>query len=197
MTPLFRALLPVHFLAGLFLLTAASPALAVEQAAYKVVRADGDFEIRDYPRLKTAYTVQKGARDDVGNSSFRRLADYIFDRERPEGKIAMTAPVFMSSSGAQNTSMEFVMPRRFDREALPKPKDKRVKLGSRPPKRVAAIRFNGWADDDDLAEKEQELRAWMAKKGLKAGRKVEWAFYNPPWTLGPWRRNEVLIEVRR
>ncbi|MEM1422287.1 MAG: heme-binding protein, partial [Pseudomonadota bacterium] len=88
-----------------------------------------------------------------------------------------------------------VMPERFDMQTLPTPEDARVKLQETPARRVAAIRFSGWAGDDDLAEKEAELRTWMATQGFEPVGQAEWAFYNPPWTLGPWRRNEVLIEV--
>ncbi|MEL6979015.1 MAG: heme-binding protein [Pseudomonadota bacterium] len=172
-----------------------SAAMATEQAPYAVVQAEGRIEIRDYPELLTALTVEPGDRRASDDDAFRRLAAYIFDDERPEGEIAMTAPVFMAPEAQNSTSMEFVMPKRFTRETLPEPKDPGVSITERPARRVAAIRFSGWAGDDDLAEREAELRAWMAAQGLEARGEAEWAFYNPPWTLGPWRRNEVLIEI--
>lgn len=168
---------------------------AVEEPEYALVQTDGDIEIRDYPALIVAETVEDGDRRDVSNTAFRRLAGYIFEEERPEGKIEMTAPVLMAPEGSDKTSMQFVMPERFDMEALPEPQDARIALSETPPRRVAAIRFSGWAGDDDLAEKEAELRAWMSAQGLTPAGQAEWAFYNPPWTLGPWRRNEVLIPI--
>lgn len=176
-------------------LAPADHAGATEQAPYDIVRADGRIEIRDYPALLTAQTIEPGDRRASDNDAFRRLAAYIFDDERPEGEIAMTAPVFMAPEAQDRTSMEFVMPQRFTRETLPAPKDPGVSIVERPERRVAAIRFAGWAGDDDLQEKETELRAWLQAQGLAADGAAEWAFYNPPWTLGPWRRNEVLIEI--
>ncbi|MGD1870022.1 MAG: heme-binding protein [Neomegalonema sp.] len=168
---------------------------AVEEPNYTLVREDGDFEIRDYPTLLVAETTEAGDRRDVSNTAFRRLASYIFEEDRPEGEIEMTAPVLMAPQGSEETYMQFVMPERFDMQTLPTPEDARVKLQETPARRVAAIRFSGWAGDDDLAEKEAELRTWITSQGLEPVGQAEWAFYNPPWTLGPWRRNEVLIEV--
>ena len=110
----------------------------------------------------------------------------------------MTAPVLMAPAAPGRTAMAFVMPERFTPSTLPTPKDPNHRdRHDCPPGAMAAIRFSGWADDEDLAEKEAELRAWLAAEGLTAAEKAEWAFYNPPWTLGPWRRNEVLIELPR
>lgn len=174
----------------------AQPAFAkTDEPDYALVRAEGDIEIRDYPALIVAETVEQGDRRSVSNTAFRRLASYIFESDRPEGEIEMTAPVLMTPESEGQTSMQFVMPDRFTLDALPDPQDPRVALSETPARRVAAIQFSGWADDDDLVEKEAELRAWLSAQGLTAVGQAKWAFYNPPWTLGPWRRNEVLIEI--
>ena len=47
------------------------------------------------------------------------------------------------------------------------------------------------------AKRERELRAWMAENKLVAEGDAEYAGYDPPWTPGPFRRNEVLIRVAR
>ena len=183
--------------AGMVALAAAAPAAAAEEPDYALIRTAGKIEIRDYPALVTATTVEPGARREASNPAFKRLAGYIFNDDRPEGGIEMTAPVLMAPAAPGRTAMAFVMPERFTPSTLPTPKDPNIAIDTTPARRVAAIRFSGWADDEDLAEKEAELRAWLAAEGLTAAEKAEWAFYNPPWTLGPWRRNEVLIELPR
>jgi hypothetical protein len=64
-----------------------------------------------------------------------------------------------------------------------------------PARRVAAIRFSGRTTDAVLAQREAELRAWMAARGLDAAAAPVFAYYNDPFTPGPLRRNEVLIDL--
>lgn len=182
--------------AAAFIALSAGPTMATEEAPYALVRAESAIEIRDYPALITALTQERGDRAAASNPAFRRLAGYIFDDARPEGEIEMTTPVLMTSKD-DKTSMRFVMPQRLKVDDLPAPRNAKISIDTVPARRVAAIGFSGWADDDDLIEKERELRAWLADNGLTAVGRAEWAFYNPPWTLGPWRRNEVLIEIAR
>jgi DNA gyrase inhibitor GyrI len=70
-----------------------------------------------------------------------------------------------------------------------------VSLVKLPPRRVAAIRFDGRTTDERVAEREAELRAWMATRGLEAASPPLYAYYNDPLTPGFLRRNEVMIEV--
>ena len=64
--------------AGLFLFSART--FALEQLGYRVVVADGNFEVRDYPSAMAAEAVRKGSRNSSVNSAFGILADYIFAR---------------------------------------------------------------------------------------------------------------------
>lgn len=172
---------------------------AVEEPDYtRVTLAEtsaGEIEIRDYPSLVIAETVTQGDREEASGPGFRTLAGYIFESERPEGKIAMTAPVLMQPAEGERTAMRFIMPKEWSLDRLPRPENSTVALREINARRLAAIRFSGWADDRDLAEKEQTLRAYLAQEGLEPIGDAIWAFYNPPWTLGPWRRNEVLLEI--
>ena len=65
----------------------------VEVARYDVIERDGDIEIRAYPALVVAEVTRTGNRDEAVRSGFGSLAGYIFAKERPGEKIAMTAPV--------------------------------------------------------------------------------------------------------
>lgn len=169
-----------------------------EQPKFTLVERDGAFEIRDYPELVVAETRATGAREPALNAGFRRLADYIFAKRRGDGggsggeKIAMTAPVLSSEqSGSWRT--QFVMPSKYALDTLPKPADE-VELTRRPARRVAVLRFSGKATDAVLAARTDELRGWLAKRGLRGGA-VEYAFYNSPFIPAPLRRNEVLITL--
>ena len=59
----------------------------------------------------------------------------------------------------------------------------------------AVIRFAGRYDFISMDGKEDELRRWIADRGLTASDQVEYAGYDPPMTPPALRRNEVLIRL--
>src|SRR4051794_22920372 len=75
-----------------------------EEPAYQVVaRLEQGVEIRRYgPRLAAATTVE-GSVDDwqARSAAFKRLAGFIFGDNRPQAKIAMTAPVQIAPGSAK------------------------------------------------------------------------------------------------
>ncbi|UZK70825.1 heme-binding protein [Sphingomonas sp. S1-29] len=165
-----------------------------ETPEYTLVQRDGAIEVRDYPALLVATTVQSGLRETALRQGFRTLADYIFAKSRPGKKIAMTAPVLADNGDADGWRTRFVMPSRYDRDSLPTPAND-VAIETLPPRRVAAIRFNGSPNDAALAAHESELRVWIDDNGHKGAGMVEHAFYDAPFVPGPLRHNEVLIPI--
>jgi hypothetical protein len=165
----------------------------VETVDYAVTKAEGSMEIRDYPALVIAEVARSGGRDAALRAGFSPLAGYIFAKERPGDKIAMTAPVIQTGE-ADDWQVSFVMPAGSTLESLPEPVRDGVKLRSLPPRQRAAIRFSGVADDAMFAEKEGALRAWLSGQGIEAGA-VTLAYYDDPMTPGFLRRNEVLLDI--
>lgn len=167
-----------------------------EQPDYTVVRADADFELRDYPALVVAEVSSAGSRERASGASFRRLAAYIFAQDRPEGgeKIAMTAPVLQDEPRPGQWRMRFVMPSKYTLDTLP-PAPEDITLAETPARRMAAVRFSGNASGRDLALMEARLREWMREARLMPAGEAEFAFYDAPMIPGPLRRNEVLIPV--
>ena len=181
-------------LALLALALASTPAHAVEEPKYQRLAIWNDCELRAYAALVVAETKVPADRDAAGNSGFRRLAGYIFGGNAKSERIEMTAPVLETPEGGAWT-IRFTMPAGHDLAALPKPNDADVKMRVAPPVHLAVIRFPGYAGDADFADKSRELTACISAHGLKATGPAALAQYNPPWTLGPWRRNEVMIPV--
>lgn len=167
-----------------------------EQPDYALVRADAEFELRDYPALVVAEVSHTGSRERASGASFRRLAAYIFAQDRPAGgeKIAMTAPVLQDETQPGEWRMRFVMPSRYTLATLP-PAPADIALTQMPARRVAAVRFSGNGSARDLALMEARLRDWLAGQGLMPAGEAEFAFYDAPMVPGPLRRNEVLIPV--
>jgi SOUL heme-binding protein len=183
----------------------------VEQPEYRVVRQDGAVEIRDYPALVVAEVSRQGDRKTAISAGFRSLAGYIFAKDRGGETIAMTAPVTQQrvpiTMGAPVTQarekgsegdgwvVRFIMPAQHTLATLPRPKSQDVRLRSVGPARRAAIRFSGVATDRLLATKEDRLRDWLGAQGLQASAGSTYAYYNDPFTPGPLRRNEVIIDL--
>lgn len=168
----------------------------VEIARYEVIEADGPIEIRDYPALVVAEVTRRGSRDEAVRAGFGPLARYIFARERPGEKIAMTAPVTQRATGNEWT-VQFIMPSAATLDSLPAPAGADVRLREMPPIRRAAIRFSGWWSEELFREKDATLRDWMQKRGLTPDGTPTFAYYNDPFTPGFLRRNEVMYDIAR
>jgi DNA gyrase inhibitor GyrI len=169
---------------------------AYETASYDVVESDGAFEIREYPDLMLASTAMR--KESQGNDgSFMRLFRYISGANETEQKVAMTTPVFMEQTGTGTEGrMGFVIPKEVVANGAPKPAAVDVNLRKRDGGRFAVIRFSGRMDSADLKKAEERLRKWIADKQLVADIESESAGYDPPWTPGMFRRNEVLIRLK-
>jgi SOUL heme-binding protein len=192
------------------LLLTGNAAMATEEPSFTVVIDDGAFQVRQYPALLVAETRVGGDRRDASGAGFNILAGYIFGGNTRRQKIAMTSPVVQSPPTSEKIAMtapvsqtaegnewivRFTMPSGYTMETLPKPNDPRVELSLTPAVRMAVIRFSGRANDQDFKRKRAELEQWMTKRRLKASGPASLAQYNPPWTLGPLRRNEVMVPI--
>lgn len=169
---------------------------AYESAEYEVVESDGAFEIRKYPDLMLVST--KSQMDAQGNDgSFMRLFRYISGDNAANQKIAMTTPVFMEGAGEQpQVSMGFVMPKEVAKAGIPEPKKEGVTIQKREGGRFAVVRFPGRLDTAVSKSQEARLREWMTAKGIEGDASAEAAGYDPPFTPGFLRRNEILIRLK-
>ena len=167
---------------------------AYESASYRVVRASGKFEVREYPALQVVETPMAAGRRDGGDGSFMRLFRFISGGNAAQQKIAMTTPVFMSGSDS-NATMAFVLPAKLTADAVPKPTDVAVTVRELPAGRFAVLRFSGGRSAKRDAEALDRLRAWMQTEGLKPLSPPVYAYFDPPWTPGFLRRNEVMVRT--
>jgi len=162
-----------------------------EIAPYTVATKDAEFEVRDYPALVLVETAKTG---DEGNGSFGRLFRYISGSNEAAQKIPMTAPVFMDARGSDG-KMSFVMPSTMPLDKTPQAKDANVSVREQPAGRYAVYRFTGSINAEGERKALEKLTAWMNNSGLKAAGKAVYAYYDPPWTIPFFRRNEVMIAL--
>jgi len=181
-------------LATAILIMGARNVMATEEAAYKVVEKDNQFEIRDYAPHILAETVVDGSLEDAGNSAFRPLFQYISGDNGTHGKVPMTAPVGQQPA-QEKWAVSFMMPAAYTLGTLPAPADPKITLRPVPARRVAAVRYSGFWSEKNYLRSKSQLEAWIRAKGLTVAGDPVWARYNPPFT--PWflRRNEILIPV--
>jgi SOUL heme-binding protein len=179
----------------------------IEQPKYQVTSSDGAFEIRSYGPMIAAEAVVGGERKAAINEGFRLIAAYIFGANMPNAKIAMTAPVQqqkdtiamtapVTQHGTSNAwTVRFIMPNAWTLETLPTPTDARIRLKPVPARRFVTITFSGFASNEAIEKRSNELRQYATTHKLATTGEPMLAFYNPPWTLPFFRRNEVMLEL--
>lgn len=185
----------------------------VEQPPYRMVERHGALELREYPPRVVAEVTVTGPAEAARNAGFRKVAAYIFGANGARGEVAMTSPVVQRGGQAlamtapvvqatpvrdeagQAWTIQFVMPAKYTLQSLPAPNDPEVRLKAEPAARYAVIRYAGDRSGAAVAARTAALLDQVRAQGWKTrAAPVAW-FYDPPWTLPPFRRNEVAVEV--
>ena len=161
-----------------------------EEPPFTVVGRVGVIEIRRYEARAVAETTVDAPELAARSEGFSRLAGYIFGRNVEGTKIEMTAPVAQSGP-----AIRFFLPRSVSAESAPRPADPRVRLSTVAEETVAVLRFSGSTSPEAMATRQAELVAALTgSEWLSEGAPFSW-FYDPPWTLPPFRRNEAVVRV--
>ena len=188
----------IFFAVGLLFLLAAwfMVPMFLEQPKYKILKKEGQFEIRSYEDILMSSVRVTGSQYQALRKGFRPLVKYISGKERDGEKISMTAPVIQSTSDRKESfTVSFSMPSKYQVDNLPKSKNSEIffeKVGSY---RAAVVRFSGRANEKLLDLKSNELRQWIEANGYSSVSTAKYLFYNDPSTPGFLRRNEVMIII--
>ena len=167
---------------------------AYESAPYKVLRADGKFQVRDYPALTVVETPMAAVSRDGSDGSFMRLFRFITGGNEAKQKIAMTTPVFMSG-GETNATMAFVLPAKMRAGEVPKPSDGSVTVRELLAGRFAVLRYSGGRNAKREAESLAQLKRWMETERMSVLSPPVYGYFDPPWTPAFLRRNEVMLRT--
>ena len=166
----------------------------IERYPYVVKKKYKRFEIRTYET--TLFTSVKLSTKGYKNSSskgFSILAEYIFGNNERNEKISMTSPVSMSLDDTM--TMMFMVPKKFNKDMLPKPNQSGIEFKEEPAKTVAAISFSGWANDTKIEKYKQDLKAALDAEGIKYSNQFYYFGYNAPYEVFN-RKNEVIVELQ-
>jgi len=201
------------FLASLlFINNFFNTAMATEEPEFKLISEEGEFQIREYEPKIIAQVEVEGDFDEASSKGFKLLANYIFGNNLLDGiskKISMTTPVemtplaenlLMTSSVMDDQinnkwSINFVMPREFSIDTLPKPNNSQVNIIEVPKEKYAVIVFSGLVRESSYAEKAELLSNYLEENSFKQQGAIKIARYNPPWTLPFFRRNELMVRI--
>lgn len=184
----------------------------IEHPKYTVLKKHGAYEIREYHPFLAAEVVVKGTQKESLRRGFKMLFDYISGNNRSQESIKMTAPVTQQPSGQSERIpmtapvmqeqgenlyiVSFMLPANYTSDTVPVPLDPSVVIVEKERKRVAALRFAGYATDQKIKKKKDKLTELLQKDGYQTGSSFHLALYNPPWTPPFMRRNEVMFQIQ-
>ena len=167
------------------------------QVHYDVIQKIENIEIRQYPKVLFAVVE-----NDIYDSGFNLLFQYISGENKTQRKIAMTAPVFTSEKikmtapvVTRNNYMAFALPSSYNKDTVPKPTNSSVKIEVQPKKIMAVIRFGGRASEKKVQKYIQELITILKTHKIQIKGESVLMRYNSPFTPGFLRRNEVAVEI--
>ncbi len=165
----------------------------IETYPYVVKQKYDRFEIRSYEAtLFTTVKLSSKGYKNTSSQGFSILAGYIFGKNERNEKISMTSPVSMSLE--DSVTMMFMVPKKLNKETLPKPNQSAIEFKEEPAKLLAAIRFSGWANDVKIEQYKQDLKVALAAEGINYTNKFYFFGYNAPFEVFN-RKNEVLVEL--
>jgi hypothetical protein len=186
--------------------------MAIETPKFTLLQKDGKFEIRKYEGYISASVEVEADYNHALGEGFGILADYIFGNNRAKTSIAMTAPVTGQAVKNQKIEMtapvtakqagdgkkheiSFTMPAKYTLDNLPEPVNTAISVYKVEPYKAAVLKFSGYMNEKNTVKKIQELQMWLKANKLEAKSGFVSAQYNPPWILGPFRRNEIIAEI--
>ncbi len=78
---------------------------------------------------------------------------------------------------------------------LPKPNQSNIEFREEPAKTVAAISFEGWANDEKIEKFKQKLKSSLDAKGIPYANQFYFLGYNAPYEVFN-RKNEIIVELQ-
>ena len=163
--------------------------MAYSESPYKIVYQTDTYEIRYYEErliIETQYSNQ--------NNGFRKLFKYISGYNKQSQKIEMTTPVNVTEIENQFV-MQFYLPRKFQKNEIPLPSDKSLKISTIEPGYFAVIRYSGFASDKNFHKHREILKKKLNLDNIRVLGAAIKATYDGPFTLPNLRRNEAIFLV--
>jgi SOUL heme-binding protein len=192
------------------LATLSGGAQAIEEPGFTVITRAEVYEVRQYAPYIVAEVIVPGPAGEAGNQGFSLLGGYIFGKNVGAAKIEMTAPVTqtpqsekiaMTAPVTQAAApggflVQFMMPKSYTLETLPKPTDARVKFREVPGRKLAVITFSGSWSQENYETHLAQLKTALEKANVRTEGEPVFSRYNSPFMPSFFRRNEIWLGVK-
>jgi hypothetical protein len=186
--------------------------MSIETPKFNILQKDGKFEIREYQEYINASVEIESDYKSALSEGFRILADYIFGNNQAKTSINMTTPVTEQAAKSKKIEMtapvtsaklgeskkyliSFTMPAKYTLESLPEPMNKSITIYKVSAHKAAVLKFSGYLNESTSVKKTQEMETWLKENNIQAKEGFITAQYNPPWILGPFRKNEIIAKI--
>ena len=160
-----------------------------EEQTYELIQIKSNFEIRYYPPAMMAEYNSQGD----SSSGFGSLFRYISGSNASGTKINMTTPVHMEKQDKGNI-MAFVLPKKFNPENTPIPKENKVTVYQAQGGYYASIQYSGYTNTSKEKKYTTVLILNLKEEGIKITGSPRVLVYDAPYKFIN-RRNEVLIPI--
>ena len=167
---------------------------------YKVLKKDGEFELRHYPRQIIAKITLHGmSYDYFRQTAFAKLAHYIYEgSDEKKEQIPMTTPVLQHEDLQGSWNMSFILPSEYNLQTAPHPKDPDIILEEVEAYDAAVVMYSGNNKLDKIQQHKKDLNQWLEKQSLvKTNEHFYIAQYDAPFVIPHMKRNEVQVKVNQ
>ena len=170
------------------ILILSSQAMAYEEANYKVVKENKEYEIRKYSDRLVIET------NSIEGNGFRKLFNYISGNNEKNQEIKMTVPVTQEIKNG-NMTMQFYLPLKFNKDNAPKPSNSDIKILTIEGGYYAVIEYSGRSSDKNFLKNKDTLEKLLKQDNITILSPPIRASYNSPFTLPMLKRNEVMYRI--
>ena len=170
------------------ILTLSSQTMAYEEANYKVVKENKEYEIRKYSDRLVVET------NSIEGNGFRKLFNYISGNNEESQEIKMTVPVTQEIKN-ENMTMQFYLPSKFNKDNAPKPSNSDIKILTIEGGYYAVIKYSGRSSDKNFLKNKDILKKQLKQDNITIIGPPIRASYNSPFTLPILKRNEVMYRI--
>ena len=169
-------------------ITLNSQSMAYEEANYKVVKENKNYEIRKYSDRLVIET------NSIQGNGFRKLFNYISGNNEQKEEIKMTVPVTQEIKNG-NMTMQFYLPSKFNKDNAPKPSNAEIEILTIEGGYYAVIKYSGRSSDKNFLKNKDILEKQLKQDNVVILSPPIRASYNSPFTLPILKRNEVMYRV--
>ena len=170
------------------ILILSSQAMAYEEANYKVVKENKEYEIRKYSDRLVIET------NSIEGNGFRKLFNYISGNNKENKEIKMTVPVTQEIKNG-NMTMQFYLPLKFNKDNAPTPSNSDIKILTIEGGYYAVIKYSGRSSDKNFLKNKDILEKQLKQDNIIIISPPIRASYNSPFTIPMLKRNEIMYRI--